>query len=187
MELCTTLQKKVLDLEKTKTTQANEIASLKRRVKKLKKKRSSRTHKLKRLYKVGLTAMVESSGDEEDLETLQEDMNQNSAHMVVASKVPMLKLENGATLPKTAVVEGVEKVMPITSAKDTTQRRLEVKARSTLMMGILNEHQLKFNSIKDAKQLLKAVEKRFGGNAATKKTHRNLLKKEYENFTAPSS
>ncbi|GKA53709.1 hypothetical protein Tco_0747024 [Tanacetum coccineum] len=32
MELCTTLQKKVLDLEKTKTTQANEIASLKRRV-----------------------------------------------------------------------------------------------------------------------------------------------------------
>ncbi|GJR02489.1 hypothetical protein Tco_0525473 [Tanacetum coccineum] len=31
MELCTTLQKKVLDLEKTKTTQANEIASLKKR------------------------------------------------------------------------------------------------------------------------------------------------------------
>ncbi|GJY00521.1 hypothetical protein Tco_0357539 [Tanacetum coccineum] len=39
---------RVLDLEKTKTTQANEIASLKRRVKKLEKKRSSRTHKLKR-------------------------------------------------------------------------------------------------------------------------------------------
>ncbi|GKA89244.1 hypothetical protein Tco_0811056 [Tanacetum coccineum] len=56
------------------------------------------------------------------------------------------------------------------------QRRLEVKARSTLMMGIPNEHQLKFNSIKDAKQLLEAVEKRFGGNAATKKTKRNSLK-----------
>ncbi|GJX82657.1 hypothetical protein Tco_0332138 [Tanacetum coccineum] len=67
MALCTTLQSIVLDLEKTKTTQANEIASLKRRVKKLKKKRSSRTHKLKRLYKVGLTARIESSGDEEDL------------------------------------------------------------------------------------------------------------------------
>ncbi|GJW57021.1 hypothetical protein Tco_0103752 [Tanacetum coccineum] len=49
----------VLDLEKTKTTQANEIASLKRMVKKLEKKRSSRSHKLKRLYKVGLvTARV---------------------------------------------------------------------------------------------------------------------------------
>ncbi|GJU18591.1 uncharacterized mitochondrial protein-like protein [Tanacetum coccineum] len=67
MALCTTLQSRVLDLEKTKTTQANEIASLKRRVKKLEKKRSSRTHKLKRLYKVGLTARVESSGDEKDL------------------------------------------------------------------------------------------------------------------------
>ncbi|GJS52794.1 hypothetical protein Tco_0626156 [Tanacetum coccineum] len=42
MELCTTLQKKVLDLEKTKTTQANEIASLKRRVKKLEQKNGRR-------------------------------------------------------------------------------------------------------------------------------------------------
>ncbi|GKE68176.1 hypothetical protein Tco_1526248, partial [Tanacetum coccineum] len=56
MALCTTLQNKVLDLEKTKTTKYNEIASLKRRVKKLKKKDRSRTHKVKRLYKVGLTA-----------------------------------------------------------------------------------------------------------------------------------
>ncbi|GJS03295.1 hypothetical protein Tco_0319803 [Tanacetum coccineum] len=38
MKLCTTLQNRVLDLEKTKTTQQNEIASLKRRVKKLEKK-----------------------------------------------------------------------------------------------------------------------------------------------------
>ncbi|GKB81937.1 hypothetical protein Tco_0948832, partial [Tanacetum coccineum] len=45
----------------------NEIASLKRRVKKLEKKISSRTHKLKRLYKVGLIARVESFGDEEYL------------------------------------------------------------------------------------------------------------------------
>ncbi|GJV43770.1 putative ribonuclease H-like domain-containing protein [Tanacetum coccineum] len=65
MALCTTLQNWVLDLEKTKTTQHNEIASLKRRVKKLKKKDRSRTHRLKRLYKVGLTARVESSDNEE--------------------------------------------------------------------------------------------------------------------------
>ncbi|GKC57219.1 hypothetical protein Tco_1084817 [Tanacetum coccineum] len=60
-------QDRVLDLEKTKTTQQNKIDSLKRRVKKLDKKRSSRTHRMKRLYKVGLTARVESFGDEEDL------------------------------------------------------------------------------------------------------------------------
>ncbi|GJT77167.1 replication protein A 70 kDa DNA-binding subunit C-like protein [Tanacetum coccineum] len=66
-------------------------------------------------------------------------------------------------------------------------RRSEVKARGTLMMGIPNKHPLKLNSIKDAKLLLEAVEKRFGGNAGTKKTQRNLLKQQYENFTAPSS
>ncbi|GJR77299.1 ribonuclease H-like domain-containing protein [Tanacetum coccineum] len=139
-------------------------------------------------------------------------MDQDSAHMVAASKVPMLKpgefelwrmrieqyiqmidyalwevIENGNTAPKTTVVEGVEKVMPPTTAEEKAQKRLEVKARSTLMMGIPNEHQLKFNSIKDAKLLMEAVEKRFGRNAATKKTQRNLLKQQYENFTAPSS
>nr|GEX39933.1 hypothetical protein [Tanacetum cinerariifolium] len=41
----------VLDLEKTKTTQRNEIDSLKRTIKKLEKRNRSRTHKLKRLYK----------------------------------------------------------------------------------------------------------------------------------------
>ncbi|GKB57712.1 hypothetical protein Tco_0913898 [Tanacetum coccineum] len=67
MALCTTLQNRVLDLEKTKTTQHNEIASLKKRVNKLEKKNRSRTHKLKKLYKVGLTARVESSDNEESL------------------------------------------------------------------------------------------------------------------------
>ncbi|GJZ12770.1 hypothetical protein Tco_0548000 [Tanacetum coccineum] len=118
---------------------------------------------------------------------LLEDMDQDSVHMVAASKVPMLKQENGNTAPKITVVEGVEKVMPPTTAEEKVQKRLEVKARSTLMMGIPNEHQLKFNSIKDAKLLMEAIEKRFGGNAATKKTQRNLLKQQYENFAAPSS
>ncbi|GJZ44789.1 retrovirus-related pol polyprotein from transposon TNT 1-94 [Tanacetum coccineum] len=67
MELCINLQTRVLNLEKTKTTQAEEIVSLKRRVKKLEQKKRSRTHGLKRLYKVGLTARVESFGDKESL------------------------------------------------------------------------------------------------------------------------
>ncbi|GKD11343.1 hypothetical protein Tco_1191028 [Tanacetum coccineum] len=84
-------------------------------------------------------------------------------------------------------MEDVMTEMPITTAKEKAQRTLEVKARSTLMIGIPNEHQLKFNSIKDAKKLLETVENRFGGNEAIKKTQRNLLKQQYENFTAPSS
>ncbi|GJS49290.1 putative ribonuclease H-like domain-containing protein [Tanacetum coccineum] len=100
-------------------------------------------------------------------------MDQDSAHMVAASKEV---IENGATLPKTTTVEGVVTDMHITTAKEKAQRRLEVKARSTLMMGIPNEHQLKFNFIKDAKKLLEAVEKRFGGNEATKKDSKESIK-----------
>ncbi|GKC21408.1 hypothetical protein Tco_1023558 [Tanacetum coccineum] len=61
MELCTKLSDRVLNLETTKTAQANEIANLKKKVKKLKKKKKSRTHGLKRLYKVGLSARIVSS------------------------------------------------------------------------------------------------------------------------------
>ncbi|GJR00065.1 hypothetical protein Tco_0523049 [Tanacetum coccineum] len=64
MKLCTTLQLRVLALETTKTTQANEITSLKRRVNKLDRRNKSRTHRLKRLYRVGSSRRVESSEDE---------------------------------------------------------------------------------------------------------------------------
>ncbi|GJT79574.1 hypothetical protein Tco_1053916 [Tanacetum coccineum] len=75
MEFCTKLQQRVLDLENTKTAQAQEITSLKLRVKKLENKGGSRTHKLKRLYKVGRSARVISSdeaslGDQEDASKL---------------------------------------------------------------------------------------------------------------------
>ncbi|GJY04902.1 hypothetical protein Tco_0370842 [Tanacetum coccineum] len=71
MDFYTKLQQRVLDLENTKNAQAQEITSLKMRVKKLEKKGGSRTHKLRRLYKVGRSARVVSSdeaslGDQED-------------------------------------------------------------------------------------------------------------------------
>ncbi|GJS78694.1 hypothetical protein Tco_0385631 [Tanacetum coccineum] len=70
---------------------------------------------------------------------------------------------------------------------DFEDSRAHALREDTAIMGIPNEHQLKFNSINDAKKLLEAVEKRFGRNATTRKTQRNLLKQQYENFTAPSS
>ncbi|GJW91842.1 hypothetical protein Tco_0169395 [Tanacetum coccineum] len=87
-------------------------------------------------------------------------MDQDSAHMVAASKVPIFKPENGNAPPITKVVEGVKTTIAPTTAKQKAQMTLELKARSTLLMGIPNEHQLKFNSIKDAKSLLQAIEKR---------------------------
>nr|GEY02184.1 reverse transcriptase domain-containing protein [Tanacetum cinerariifolium] len=75
-------------------------------------------------------------------------------------------------------VTAVKTITAPATAKEKAQRRLELKARSTLLMGIPSEHQLKFNSIKDAKSLLQAVENRFGGNDAAKKTQMNLLKQQ---------
>ncbi|GKC03912.1 hypothetical protein Tco_0995522 [Tanacetum coccineum] len=71
MDLCTKLSDRVLDLETTKTAQAKEIASLKKRVKKLERKRKSKTPGMKRLFKIGRSARVISSdedslGDQED-------------------------------------------------------------------------------------------------------------------------
>ncbi|GJU65057.1 retrovirus-related pol polyprotein from transposon TNT 1-94, partial [Tanacetum coccineum] len=68
-------------------------------------------------------------------------------------------IENGNAPPVTKVVEGVETTIAPLTTEEKAQRRLELKARSTLLMGIPNKHQLKFNFIKDAKSLLQAVEK----------------------------
>ncbi|GKD36956.1 hypothetical protein Tco_1257163 [Tanacetum coccineum] len=64
MNMCTKLSERVLDLEHTKTAQAQEITNLKLRVKKLEKKSGFKTHNFKRLYKVGVIKRVESSDDE---------------------------------------------------------------------------------------------------------------------------
>ncbi|GKD05213.1 hypothetical protein Tco_1180187 [Tanacetum coccineum] len=63
MDLCAKLSDRVLALENTNTSQAAEIATLKERVKKLEKKRRSRSYKPRRLYKVGLSRRIKSSDD----------------------------------------------------------------------------------------------------------------------------
>nr|GEW25508.1 ribonuclease H-like domain-containing protein [Tanacetum cinerariifolium] len=54
-------------------------------------------------------------------------------------------------------------------------------------MALPDKHQLKFNCHKDAKTLMEAIEKRFGGNTKTKKVQKTLLKQQYKNFTGSYS
>ncbi|GJZ68559.1 ribonuclease H-like domain-containing protein [Tanacetum coccineum] len=75
---------------------------------------------------------------------------------------------------------------PVT-ANEKTQKKNDVKARSMLLMALPNEHLLTFNQYKDAKTLFAAIETRFSGNEATKKTQKTLLKQIYENFSVPST
>ncbi|GKC92598.1 hypothetical protein Tco_1158040 [Tanacetum coccineum] len=57
-----------------------------------------------------------------------------------------------------------------------------MKARSLLLMALPNEHQFTFSQYNDAKTMFAAIETRFGGNEATKKTQKTLLKQQYENL-----
>ncbi|GKG56623.1 hypothetical protein Tco_0579947, partial [Tanacetum coccineum] len=51
-------------------------------------------------------------------------------------------IENGNAPLVTKVIEGVETTIAPSTAEEKVQRRLELKERSTLLMGIPNEHQL---------------------------------------------
>nr|GEW81465.1 hypothetical protein [Tanacetum cinerariifolium] len=86
MELCTKLSKGVLNLVTTKTAQAKEISSLKRRVKRLEKKKKLRTHGLKRLYKIGLYARVESSVEEQNYELAARLQEEEQGELTIKEK-----------------------------------------------------------------------------------------------------
>nr|GEX60769.1 ribonuclease H-like domain-containing protein [Tanacetum cinerariifolium] len=74
----------------------------------------------------------------------------------------------------------------LVTIEEKAKKKNDVKARSMLLMALLNEHLMTFNLYKDAKTFFAAIETRFGGNEATKKTQKTLLKQLYENFSASS-
>nr|GEY53532.1 hypothetical protein [Tanacetum cinerariifolium] len=67
------------------------------------------------------------------------------------------------------------------------KKKNDVKARTTLLLSLPDEHQLRFSKHKTAKELWAAILKKFGGNEATKKTKKNLLKQQYGNFRGEGS
>nr|GFA01524.1 hypothetical protein [Tanacetum cinerariifolium] len=68
----------------------------------------------------------------------------------------------------------VETTIAPATTDEKAQRRLELKARSTLSIGIPNEHQLKFNSIKDAKSLLQALRREVKGMSSSNLSTQNM-------------
>ncbi|GKB65834.1 putative ribonuclease H-like domain-containing protein, partial [Tanacetum coccineum] len=115
-----------------------------------------------------------------------------SAQSNTTAKLPILKLENGnswVSIPQTAQENGtsVTKMSVPVTAEEKTNKKNDVKARSLLLMALPNEHQLTFSQYSDAKTMFAAIETRFRGNEATKKTQKTLLKQQYENFSASST
>nr|GEU84318.1 reverse transcriptase domain-containing protein [Tanacetum cinerariifolium] len=93
---------------------------------------------------------------------------------------------NGDSPIPTRVVDGVVQPVAYTTTEQRFAKKNELKARGTLLMDLPDKHQLKFNIHKDAKSLMEAIEKRFGGNKKTKKVQKTLLKQQYKNFNGSS-
>nr|GEW74167.1 ribonuclease H-like domain-containing protein [Tanacetum cinerariifolium] len=62
------------------------------------------------------------------------------------------------------------------TTEDIQKRKNDVKARTTLLLSLPDEYQLRFIKYKTAQELCAAILKTFGGNEATKKTKKNLRK-----------
>ncbi|GKA06896.1 hypothetical protein Tco_0686120 [Tanacetum coccineum] len=146
-----------------------------------------------------------------------EDMELESTNSGPTAKLPILKLgeyemwairikqyfqiqdyalweviENGdswVSISQTTEENGIttSKMSTPATAEEKTKKKNDVKARGLLLMALPNEHQLTFSQYPDAKSMFAAIETRFGGNAATKKTQKTLLKQQYENFSATSA
>ncbi|GJW83934.1 ribonuclease H-like domain-containing protein [Tanacetum coccineum] len=76
---------------------------------------------------------------------------------------------NGNKVLKRTVRE-VEQEYEPTFTKVKQDMRNEMKARGTLLIALPNKDQLKFHLYKDAKLLMEAIEKRYGGNKESKKS-----------------
>nr|GEU65181.1 hypothetical protein [Tanacetum cinerariifolium] len=147
MELCTTLQSRVLALEQTKATQANDIDSLQRKVKILKKKQRSRTQKLKRLYKVSLTAGVESSDDDEDLgddaskqgristhDDVDQDLSGEKAKGIVFHELEESTTRTTATIPKSKSQDNNKGIMVEEPVKLKKKDQIQLDEEVTLKL-----------------------------------------------------
>nr|GEY95180.1 hypothetical protein [Tanacetum cinerariifolium] len=74
------------------------------------------------------------------------------------------------------------------SFKPVPQTTANVDGTSTSTIpGLVTTEEKAQKKNDDAKTLFEAIQTRFGGNGATKKTQRTLLKQMYENFNAPST
>nr|GEV16764.1 ribonuclease H-like domain-containing protein [Tanacetum cinerariifolium] len=66
---------------------------------------------------------------------------------------------NGDSVISRVVVDGVAQPVTVLTAEQKLARKNELKARDTLLIAPPDKHQLKFNSHKDAKTLMEAIEK----------------------------
>ncbi|GJZ75065.1 ribonuclease H-like domain-containing protein [Tanacetum coccineum] len=115
--------------------------------------------------------------------TTHEDEAISYSHILCSLGLEVI-VNGDAPVVASASTEGP---IPPKTAEQKIARKNELKAKSTLLLAIPDEHLLKFHGIKDAKSLWEAIKTRFGGNKESKKMKKTILKQQYEKFTTSRS
>nr|GEV15535.1 putative ribonuclease H-like domain-containing protein [Tanacetum cinerariifolium] len=110
-----------------------------------------------------------------------EDVSEMSLELLRLRKIH----SKGLTMTKDKTGNEIE--FPHVTAQQILARTRDRKAKSTLLMAILDEHLARFHRIKDAKTLWAAIKTIFGGNAKSKKMQQNVLKQQFEIFSVSNS
>nr|GEY76705.1 xylulose kinase-1 [Tanacetum cinerariifolium] len=82
---------------------------------------------------------------------------------------------------------GMINVLPPKTTEEVVARERERKARTTLLMALLEDHLAKFHKMTDAKEMWEAIKSRFGGNDESKKMQKYLLKQQFKGFSVSTS
>nr|GEU56403.1 retrovirus-related Pol polyprotein from transposon TNT 1-94 [Tanacetum cinerariifolium] len=99
----------------------------------------------------------------------------HSKMSLLASRASSKVILNGDSPVPTRVVDGVLQPVAPTTAEQRLARKNELNARGTLLMALLDKHQLKFNSHKDAKTTNEPISAVVSVSAVSAKIHVSSL------------
>ncbi|GJX01204.1 putative ribonuclease H-like domain-containing protein [Tanacetum coccineum] len=186
MALCTNLQNRVLDLEHTKTAQALEIDSLKRRVKKLEKKQRSKTHGLKRngrkIHDIDADEDItlENVHDEDMFGVNDLDGDEVVVESEVADKDEKGDVIKEPSVPVSAASTKVSTVIPTTTATTITTVSSRPRAK-----GIVFHEQEQAPTPIVSSQQPSQIKVQDKGYKLKKKTNKGLLEKKLNKLKKP--
>ncbi|GJS24040.1 hypothetical protein Tco_0452672 [Tanacetum coccineum] len=112
---------------------------------------------------------------------------QQAPHTVSTNKLSIKKGEGNGPVSVSTDTNGVIKVLPPKTAEEILARERERKARTTLLMALLEDHLAKFHKMTYAKEMWEAIKSRFGGNDESKKMQKYILKQQFKGFSVSNS
>ncbi|GJV97020.1 retrovirus-related pol polyprotein from transposon TNT 1-94, partial [Tanacetum coccineum] len=155
MALCTNLQNRVLDLEKTKTSQHNGIASLKRMVKKLEKKNSVQDDADKEMFDVDalnvstaattVTITIEEITLAQALEALKTSKTKLKGIVFQEPVIIMAQQQHAADVHPDELCPPNKRYDLMDANKKVDLEHVQCPSESKILMNIIKNHPLRFS------------------------------------------